>query len=955
MHSGRLALFFGVLLVPRLVSGQCATPSDTVVTSVLACQPYTWTETGDTYSVSTSASALSSDGCTLYILNLTKYDNQVDVRRIFTCDSYYWSETGETYTTSGTYSHKETTDQGCVIDHQLVLTVSNAYNSSEGAADCDSYAWQEMNFPSGGMTGTAVDLDGSGTIMAVGDESAGTSGEVRVYRWSESGWSQMGATLTAEFNPEHFGAAVSLSANGKYLAVGSPYRNPVGGFATYGQVKVFEWSGSGWVQRGGTIAGISEFDELGFSVDLSNDGNVLAAGAPSSGRVAIELGEVRVYQWTGEDWTQMGDNIYKYEFLSSANNNGYSVSLSGDGTKLVFGAPFSKGFIKNVPGKYFIFKWDGSQWSQVLNTQGATDMERFGWAVAISNDGGKSAVSSPAYSTNTGKVASRFQQLTGDAPGAHFGGAIAINDDAGVLAVGSPDYSSTDELVGRVQIFRDNGNGYQQMGEDITGTTPDEFLGSAIALNHNGNMLAVNGHVYYYGCTSTTQNCAASKCAGPVTSVVDKSACNAYVFDGVSYLESGTYHGTFTSHNGCDSLVTLNLTIIPTSFTYDISACDSFVFNGSTLTTSGTYSAWWPPSTTYSGCDSSVVIHLTIGEGHDTYIQNVSACKSYEFNGTTLTESGTYEALFTRPGGCDSIVSLNLTIDPVKVNKTVETCGSYAFDGNTLTESGVYNGSFTAASGCDSLVTLHLTINKSYDRMEDVQACNSFAFDGNTLTSPGTYHGSFTTAAGCDSLVTLNLTIVSGFDLTQSVTACDSYMFGGEALTSSGAYQHLFTTADGCDSLVSLNLTLNTSQEVVLVDTTCVPVDFYGQTLTASGNYQKHFTSVGGCDSLVTINLTYLDSFDDECAGTTTGIEKGEALTKIKLYPNATTGNVSIDLGKRYDNLSLQVSTLSGQVIKTRNYKDTGFIRFSLAAPPGIYIVRLISNGTVFSQKLEKN
>ncbi len=93
-----------------------------------------------------------------------------------------------------------------------------------------------------------------------------------------------------------------------------------------------------------------------------------------------------------------------------------------------------------------------------------------------------------------------------------------------------------------------------------------------------------------------------------------------------------------------------------------------------------------------------------------------TACGSYEWNGTTYTSSATPVLVFTNSSGCDSVVTLNLTINNSVTGTDVLTkCNSYTWiDGNTYTESNntaSFNIAGGAANGCDSLVNLDLTIN----------------------------------------------------------------------------------------------------------------------------------------------------------------------------------------------------------------------------------------------------
>ena len=76
------------------------------------------------------------------------------------------------------------------------------------------------------------------------------------------------------------------------------------------------------------------------------------------------------------------------------------------------------------------------------------------------------------------------------------------------------------------------------------------------------------------------------------------------------------------------------------------------------------------------------------------------------------------------------------------------------------TESGDYSYSTTTVAGCDSTVTLHLTINHSAESSFDTLSTGSFVWNGETFTESGTYVRTLTTVTGCDSVVTMNLVIL---------------------------------------------------------------------------------------------------------------------------------------------------------------------------------------------------
>ncbi|MGB0430646.1 MAG: T9SS type A sorting domain-containing protein [Bacteroidia bacterium] len=100
---------------------------------------------------------------------------------------------------------------------------------------------------------------------------------------------------------------------------------------------------------------------------------------------------------------------------------------------------------------------------------------------------------------------------------------------------------------------------------------------------------------------------------------------------------------------------------------------------------------------------------------------------------------------------------------------TLETCDEYISNGGkTYTKSGVYTEKYATKNGCDSIVTLNLTITTA-DSTISQTACSEIEINGKTYTSSGTYYQKLETTKGCDSLLTLELTIYNiNNDVNQS-------------------------------------------------------------------------------------------------------------------------------------------------------------------------------------------
>ena len=230
----------------------------------------------------------------------------------------------------------------------------------------------------------------------------------------------------------------------------------------------------------------------------------------------------------------------------------------------------------------------------------------------------------------------------------------------------------------------------------------------------------------------------------------------------ITVLSPPTY--TIPNVAGCDSVITLDLTINYSNTGTDvITACDSYTWvDGNTYTSSNNTATW--TETNAAGCDSLVTLDLTINNSSSS-TDIVTACDSYSWvDGNTYTASNNSATwIETNAAGCDSIVTLDLTINSSNTGTDVITaCDSYSWvDGNTYTASN-NSATYTTinAEGCDSTITLDLTITPQSTSSIIKTACSFYiAPDDEVYTSTGNYTAIIDNAAGCDSVITIDLTI----------------------------------------------------------------------------------------------------------------------------------------------------------------------------------------------------
>ena len=192
----------------------------------------------------------------------------------------------------------------------------------------------------GDQAGYSVSLSADGSTVAVGEVGFdGFKGRVRVFSYNnntQSKWEQVGTNvgIVGETAGHNAGHSVSLSADGKTVAVGSPGRVGMGIDNDKGRVRMFSYNDTRWVPVGGLDDIVGEAgDQAGFSVSMSADGKTVAVGSP--GRVGIGKGRVRVFSYTNAKWVQVGSDMVGE---ASKDQAGYSVSLSADGSTVAVGA-----------------------------------------------------------------------------------------------------------------------------------------------------------------------------------------------------------------------------------------------------------------------------------------------------------------------------------------------------------------------------------------------------------------------------------------------------------------------------------------------------------------------------------------------------------------------------------------------------------------------------------------
>ena len=387
--------------------------------------------------------------------------------------------------------------------------------------------------------GYSVSLSPDGGTVAIGapynDDNGSSSGQVRVYRLGSTP-EQLGHYIHGKSDWDNFGCSVSLSVKGTTttVAIGAK-RNDDNGLDS-GHVRVYTLRIGSWDQLGGDIVGKKAGDKSGESVSLSEDGRTVAIGAPYSDDGGTERGRVSVHTLHEDNWVQLGEDILGE---ITYDHSGSSVSLSADGRTVAIGAPDSD---ENGPGSGHVrvYTRNAVNWVQIDSDMiGDGTGDRSGNAVSLSSDGMTVAIGSP-YDYSVGgyvkvyhlyearppppphstkppcphqphvsppqsphappdrpiqfssgywaQVGGRIEGYTANDASGH---AVSVSSDGNIVAIGAIHNDDRGDKSGHVRVFIGGETAWSQLGNTIYGLNEDDRTGWAVSLSSSGTTVAI--------------------------------------------------------------------------------------------------------------------------------------------------------------------------------------------------------------------------------------------------------------------------------------------------------------------------------------------------------------------------------------------------------------------------------------------------------------------------------
>jgi hypothetical protein len=283
------------------------------------------------------------------------------------------------------------------------------------------------------------------------------------------------------------------------------------------------------------------------------------------------------------------------------------------------------------------------------------------------------------------------------------------------------------------------------------------------------------------------------------------------------------------------------------------------------------------------------------------------------------------------------------------------------FNNQTIAQSGIYYDTLMNSTGCDSIITLNLTINNSTSNTMNQTSCNSYTFNNQTLTTSGVYYDTLINSTGCDSIITLNLTINNSTSNTINQSACNSYTFNNQTITQSGIYFDTLINSAGCDSMITLNLTINNPNTATIQNGTQLTATATGasyQWLTCnpytiiSGANSQSYTATANGDYAVAVTENGCTDTSNCITVNSVGINEIHANNSITTSPNPTSSIIKIECPMNGANVILY-NSFGQKLLTSKIENQTSLIDIS-QYPKGIYIAEIIDNKTSYRVKIIK-
>ena len=750
---------------------------------------------------------------------------------------------------------------------------------------------------------------------------------------------------------DRFGVAVDIS--GDYALVGADLtgyayiyeRNAQGNWVQVKKIQSSDWAGTGL---------------FGMSVSIS--GNVAVVGASANSYDTLtanplsEAGAAYVFErQSNGNWIQVQKLVAKDR--AAGDRFGIYVSVSGNdivvgscydsedesGSNTVTNAGSAYAFRRNSSGKWFQLQ------KIVASDRAASDM--FGYTVSVSGD----YVAVGAFLQDK------------DAAGSH------TLTDAGAVYVFQKTKSGTwSQMQKLVAADRTAGDKLSDWSLSISGNYI--IAGSYLQAKNasGGDSVYMAGAAYIFEKNSSNNWLQVQKIVASDRYEVDRFGCGVSVSGDIAVVgamdeDEDSTGGHFLASSGSAYIYKRDrngkwneVQKITSNVRKDGSNFGFCVGNDNERIIAGAYheDATRGAAYIFERCSSASTL-------------KINACETYTSPSGkySWTQSGTYTDTLTNFRGCDSVITVQLTIMKhtssinymTSCDRFVSPSGKY-----TWTKSGTYHDTLMNFAGCDSVMTLYLTINKSSFSSIDTTVCGSFTSPSKryTWTKSGTYSDTISNYRKCDSVIHIKLQVIPNSSRFMVVKACNVYTSpsGKYSWNYEGIYSDTIKNWLGCDSIILIQLYLTKYKDTIFISNNqlCTHYADSFQWLYCDSNFKavagatsQCFTPKANGNYAVRVVYDVCTDTSDCLAYNLIGISEAENNNGLRLWPNPSTGSLIVELRQPASG-SISISDLSGKMLQSVHFSDQRQLSLDLDLPQGIYLLKVDTGMGVKVLKLMK-
>jgi hypothetical protein len=359
------------------------------------------------------------------------------------------------------------------------------------------------------LFGYKVSMNSDGTKVIVGaffeDTGGARAGAAYIFALSGGSWSQEAKIMASDQQAnDYFGYSVSMSSDGTKVIVGAQQEDTGG--TTAGAAYIFALSGGSWSQQQKIQASDKQaYDRFGTSVSMSSDGTKVLVGAYGESTGATWAGSAYIFALSGSSWSQ--EAKIQASDKAAYDEFGYNVSMNSDGTRVIVGAQGEDTGATNA-GAAYIFAFSSGSWSQEAKIQAsdAQATDNFGYSVSMSGDGarvlvgaryedtgGTSTGAAYIYAYSSGSWSQEAKIQASD-PGtsATFGHSVSMNSDGTKVIVGALYEDTGATNAGAAYTFALSGGSWSQEAKiQASDLQADDYFGQSVSMSADGTKVIV--------------------------------------------------------------------------------------------------------------------------------------------------------------------------------------------------------------------------------------------------------------------------------------------------------------------------------------------------------------------------------------------------------------------------------------------------------------------------------